>query len=129
MSQTLEQYLRDELACNGAVNFSIRATVTDKRVSFYIHPSNRAGMTVDFVVDGNTLRPPGEVPYVGLRGDVGPLLDDDGVRAKVHASLADSRPNVAHDAVMAQMKSIIDRSRAAPLLGEDGALLVEPVTA
>ena len=57
MSQTLEQYLRDELANCGAIDFSIRATVTDKRVSFYIHPSNRAGMTVDFLVDGNTLTP------------------------------------------------------------------------
>jgi hypothetical protein len=85
MSQTLEQYLRDELANSGAIDFSIRATVTDKRISFYIHPSNRAGMTIDFVVDGNTLR----------RGDAcGELYAAGG-----------------------------------PRLGEDGALLVEPVTA
>lgn len=78
MSQTLEQYLRDELANCGAIDFSLRASVTDKRVTFYIHPSNRAGMTIDFVVDGNTLRPSGDVPYVGLTGDVGPLLGEDG---------------------------------------------------
>ncbi|HEX7906703.1 MAG TPA: hypothetical protein VF534_01240 [Paraburkholderia sp.] len=78
MTQTLEQYLRDELANSGAIDFAVRATVTDKRVSVYIHPANRAGMTIDFVVDGNTLRPAGEVPYGGLIDAVGPLLGEDG---------------------------------------------------
>jgi hypothetical protein len=77
MSQTLEQYLRDELANNGAIDFSIRATVKDKSVSFYIHPSNRAGMTVDFLVDGNTLIP-GDMFGVASAVGKGPRLGEDG---------------------------------------------------
>jgi hypothetical protein len=88
MSQTLEQYLRDELANSGAIDFSLRASVSDGSVRFYIHPTNRAGMTVDFEIKGNTLIPPGGL-YV------------DAVRP----------------------------TPPAPLLGEDGALLVEPVSA
>jgi hypothetical protein len=85
MSQTLEQYLRDELANSGAIDFSLRASVSDGSVRFYIHPTNRAGMTVDFEIKGNTLIPPG-----GLYGDA-------------------------------------VRPVPAPLLGEDGALLVAPI--
>lgn len=77
MRPDLEQYLRDELAANGSIDFSLRATVTDKGVSFYIHPTNRSGMTVDFQVVGNILVPP-----AGLRYDAVPpvptLLGEDG---------------------------------------------------
>lgn len=127
MSQTFEQYLRDEFANCGAIDFSIRVAGKDKSVTFQIHPTNRAGMTVEFLVDGNTLVPTGDFPYVGLSGDVGPLLDDAGVRAKVQASLADTRPAIPHAVVMGQMESIIDRARATPRLGEDGALLAEVI--
>lgn len=81
MTQTLEQYLRDELANSGSIDFSIRASVSDKSVTFYIHPSNRAGMTIDFRVHGNTLQPGEmcgaslEVPTRGpLQGEEGALL-------------------------------------------------------
>lgn len=77
MSQTLEQYLRDELANCGAIDFSIRATVTDKAVTFYIHPSNRAGTTIDFKVNGNTLVP-GDMCGARVIGAGGPRLGEDG---------------------------------------------------
>jgi hypothetical protein len=86
MSQTLEQYLRDELACNGSIDFSLRASVATDSVTFYIHPTNRAGMTVDFKVDGNTLRTPGGL-FVGAAADV-PLLPPMGTAEDLAASVA-----------------------------------------
>ncbi len=77
MRPNLEQYLRDELAANGSIDFSLRASVTDNGVSFYIHPANRSGMTVDFKVVGNILVSPGGVRYDALPPDR-PVLGEDG---------------------------------------------------
>ena len=74
MTQTLEQYFRDELASSGAVDFHLRSFVSDGRVLFYIHPSNRAGMTADFEVKGNTLIPPGGIYVDAVRPEPAPFV-------------------------------------------------------
>jgi hypothetical protein len=89
MSQTLEQYLRDELANSGAIDFRIRASVTDNGVAFYIHPADRDGTTADFKVDGNTLRPAGGIPWGVLWGGA-PLVGEDGAPIGTAEDLAAS---------------------------------------
>ena len=37
---------------------------------------------------------------------------DQWFRAQIENSLADSRPNIAHDAVMAEMRAIVESKRA-----------------
>lgn len=56
--KTLEQYLKDNTV-NGVIDHSIRAQVTPEGVTFYIHPSDRDGDTLDFRVEGNVLAPAG----------------------------------------------------------------------
>jgi hypothetical protein len=54
---TLEQYLRQEFARSGVIDFRLRATVGPAGVSFYLHPLGKDGDTRDYVVDGNVLAP------------------------------------------------------------------------
>ncbi len=51
---TLEAYLRKNID-NIAIDHAIRAEVIDGLVTFYIHPAQVSGDTLDFVVKGNTL--------------------------------------------------------------------------
>lgn len=54
---TLERYLREALE-RGAIDHSLRAHQwPDGRIAFYLHPSGRDGMTVDFQAAGNLLAP------------------------------------------------------------------------
>jgi hypothetical protein len=62
MTKTLEQYLKDAIEA-GAIDFRIRASVSDGCVSFYIHPLDRDGETRDFQVRGNLTRPDPRVTY------------------------------------------------------------------
>jgi hypothetical protein len=55
-SMTLEDYFKHELA-DGKIDFSLRASVFDGVVEFYIHPSGRNGTTTpSLIVNGNTVR-------------------------------------------------------------------------
>jgi len=63
---TLEEYFRkgwnhgDSGEWQKDVNYidsSIRHEVRDGKVRFYIHPTNVSGPTLDFEVEGNTLKP------------------------------------------------------------------------
>ena len=56
--KTLEQYLKDA-AATGVIDHSVRAQVTPQGVTFYIHPAQTSGDTLDFKVLGNDLRPAG----------------------------------------------------------------------
>lgn len=52
---TLEEYLKAEYQ-KGAIDHALRAHVDESgSVSFYIHPLNVSGNTVDYVVAGNSL--------------------------------------------------------------------------
>lgn len=52
---TLEDYLKLEHA-EGKIEHVIRAQVSQSgSVAFYIHPANKDGRTVDFIVRGNEL--------------------------------------------------------------------------
>ena len=54
---TLEDYLKLENA-EGKIDHAIRAHVSQNgAVSLYIHPANKPGRTVDFIVRGNELIP------------------------------------------------------------------------
>lgn len=53
---TLEQYLQSAAAVN-VIDHAIRCRIVDGAVTFYIHPSNTPGDTLDFEVNGNTLQP------------------------------------------------------------------------
>lgn len=55
MKKNLEQYLKDNIKRN-IIDHSIRAS-TDQfgTISFYIHPANTDGDTLDFVVRQNNL--------------------------------------------------------------------------
>lgn len=55
MGTTLEQYFRDAYERNGAIDHSLRATVEEGEVRFYIHPTGLDGETPDFSVDGNSV--------------------------------------------------------------------------
>jgi hypothetical protein len=62
---TFEEYLRQELARSGAIDFRFRATVNaDGSVSFYVHPLGKDGDTRDFIVSGNTLTTDPRVPRI-----------------------------------------------------------------
>jgi len=78
MSNTLEQFFRDALATSGAIDFRVRASVTENGVAFYIHPADRSGTTSDFKVDGNTVRPAGGIPWHLLAPGARPPLGEDG---------------------------------------------------
>lgn len=55
--KTLDRYLTDNWA-RGVIDHVLRAHVNDKGVlTFYIHPQGVDGDTLDFLVEGNTLRP------------------------------------------------------------------------
>ncbi len=56
MRMTLEEYLRDTFERGGTIDHAVRAHVDGERVTFYIHPHDADGNTMDFVVSGNTLR-------------------------------------------------------------------------
>ena len=59
MSDTLEQYFRSANA-NGVIDHSLRAQVDGEgKVTFYIHPAQISGETLDFKVEGNLLTPAG----------------------------------------------------------------------
>jgi hypothetical protein len=51
--KTLQQYLTE----NGNNHVLISSIDQDKNISFYIHPSNTSGATLDFVCLGNVLLP------------------------------------------------------------------------
>jgi len=52
--KTLEQLFRDAHR-EGVIDFALRASVTPEGVSFYIHPAQVSGDTLDFRVVDNTL--------------------------------------------------------------------------
>lgn len=52
---TLEEYLRNEYAKRGAIDFRIRAFAWGDEVTFYIHAADRDSNTADFIVKGNEL--------------------------------------------------------------------------
>lgn len=54
--KTIEEYLRDNYA-KGVTDHVIRAQVSDRWVSFYIHPQGVNGDTLDFDVNENQLFP------------------------------------------------------------------------
>lgn len=55
--KTFEKFLSDVLD-KGHCDFSLMAKKSQQgEVTFYIHPNNIDGETVDFVVQGNTLIP------------------------------------------------------------------------
>lgn len=55
MKKNLEQYLKEQLK-NGIIDHDIRASLNDDgNVTFYIHPRNANGDTLDFIVGGNEL--------------------------------------------------------------------------
>jgi hypothetical protein len=55
--KTLQEYLTDSFQ-HGSVEHSMRSSVdSDGNVSFYIHPMNVSGDTLDFAVAGNDLVP------------------------------------------------------------------------
>ena len=58
MNPTLEEYLADNCR-RGVIDFAIRADNTTGKVTFYIHPTNVSGDTLDFAVKGNNLTPAG----------------------------------------------------------------------
>lgn len=60
MSQkTLQQYFADS-AARGVIDHAVRACVDSSGITtFYIHPANADGDTLDFAVDGNELLPVG----------------------------------------------------------------------
>ncbi|SAL02789.1 hypothetical protein AWB80_08440 [Caballeronia pedi] len=90
MNQSLEQYFRDALTTSGAIDFRVRASVTDNGVAFYIHPADRSGVTADFKVEGNTLRPAGGIPWAILApGARPPILGEDGALLAVPAGTAE----------------------------------------
>jgi hypothetical protein len=52
--KNLEDYFRQNLE-KGIIDFSLRASETVHGIQFYIHPTDKDGETMDFVVDKNTL--------------------------------------------------------------------------
>ena len=55
MKPNLEQFLRENIN-KGQIDFSIRASIDSLgNISFYVHPANTGGDTLDFVVNGNKL--------------------------------------------------------------------------
>jgi hypothetical protein len=68
--KTLEDYFRDAYLGKStdnkiAIDHSIRVSIESNVVTFYIHPSGISGETLNFVVDGNTLKPDPKVTYHG----------------------------------------------------------------
>lgn len=62
--KTLEQYLRDAINA-GSIDHALRCEVRPNGdVKFYIHPHGKDGDTIDYVVEGNSLRPDPGVTYV-----------------------------------------------------------------
>ena len=61
--KTLEQYLRQEFARSGAIDFSIRAELRGDAVAFYIHPDSRDGDTRSYLVRENLLSRDPQVTY------------------------------------------------------------------
>lgn len=56
--KTLEQYFHENMD-QDVIDFSVRArSFGNGRVGFYIHPDDRDGETLDFMVQGNTLTLP-----------------------------------------------------------------------
>jgi hypothetical protein len=52
-----ENYLKDNVN-SGIIDFNIRAYYNAKdEITFYIHPRNHNGDTLDFIVKGNELKP------------------------------------------------------------------------
>lgn len=51
-----EQYLRENFD-NGIIDFGIRTDVNDGKVTFYIHPKNQSGTTLDYGIKSNELIP------------------------------------------------------------------------
>lgn len=61
MDKTLEAYLRKSFQ-EGIRDHSIRCEVRqDGEVKFYIHAANEDSVTLDFIADGNQLRPDPEI--------------------------------------------------------------------
>ena len=62
--KTLYKYLKENLLRtdpHGVIDHAIRADLRDEDViCFYIHPQDRDGETLDFVVEGNLLIPQGQ---------------------------------------------------------------------
>ena len=55
-SMTLEEYLRKSAIVDEVVDFSVRVFKDGENgIEFYIHPANKSGMTVNFLVSGNNL--------------------------------------------------------------------------
>jgi len=52
---TFEEYLRAAAADDG-FDHTLRCEVQGFGVTFYVHPSDRDGETLDFIVHGNALR-------------------------------------------------------------------------
>ncbi|EIJ79144.1 hypothetical protein PB1_16344 [Bacillus methanolicus PB1] len=56
MTKNLEQYLKENLE-KGVIDHAIRVTKDSLgTVTFYIHPVNADGDTLDFIVQGNKLK-------------------------------------------------------------------------
>jgi hypothetical protein len=54
--KTLEDYFKENFE-EGRVEFSVMANINnDNKVEFYIRPTDKDGETIDFVVEGNSLR-------------------------------------------------------------------------
>jgi hypothetical protein len=51
---TIEEYLREDHQRN-VIEHTIRVSIVDDKVEFYIHPTSIDGKTIDFIVEGNTL--------------------------------------------------------------------------
>jgi len=54
MTHTIENYLRENVE-NNVIDFSIRASIINGKIHFYIHPACVSGDTVDFDVNKNCL--------------------------------------------------------------------------
>lgn len=64
----LEQYLRENCS-KGIIDHSIRATVDENGVKFYIHANGYNSDTLDYAVEGNKLIPITCGMHVEKRGE------------------------------------------------------------